>query len=93
LRKSKALTIDKDSGPLSVIKLFHLSYACIEVEAIFGENLKWGLKQHAGGSRKRDLRKSKALTIDKDSSPLRVIMICFISVMSVFGKRALLVRS
>jgi hypothetical protein len=61
--------------------------------ASVGGKSNWGLQQHAGSSRERGLRKNEALTIDKDSSPLSIVMLCFIAVIPVLGKRPLLVRS
>jgi hypothetical protein len=66
-----------------------------------GENLNWGLQQSAGSTRDSHrctghaigLRKSEALTINKESSPLSVVMLCFTAVIPLLGKRPVLVRS
>jgi hypothetical protein len=68
--------------------VFHSSYP-----TVVGEKLNWRLAHPAGSSsdvhrfagHETCLRRSKDLTINKESSPLKVFRICFTAVSTLLG--------
>jgi hypothetical protein len=88
LRKSNAPTISNVSSPLSIFMLCFTVVIPLLGRWPVGEELNWGLPQCAGSSRdshrftghETGLRKSEALTVNKESSPLNIFMLCFTAV-------------
>jgi hypothetical protein len=70
-------------------------------EVSVGEKLNWQLPHHAGSSKgvhrftghERDLRKSEASAIDKETSPLCTVLLSSTAVIPFLRKRPVLMRS